>query len=114
MAPGAPIVVRPSSPDDGRIGEGWDMDLEMVLSAACSLAWMRKEPGMAAKVWSKDERLRVGASLDSEGSTMPASTEGWHASLRCTLPRPPAPTAPTSIWSKYVGCSDPRLFLKKH
>ena len=37
MAPGAPIVVRPSSPDDGRIGEGWDMDLEMVLSAACSL-----------------------------------------------------------------------------
>ena len=85
MAPGAPIVVRPSSPDDGRIGEGWDMDLEMVLSAACSLAWMRKEPGMAAKVWSKDERLRVGASLDPEGSTMPASTEGWHASLRCTL-----------------------------
>ena len=36
MAPGAPIVVRPCT-DDRRIGEGWDVDLEMALSAACSL-----------------------------------------------------------------------------
>ena len=75
---------------------------------------------MVAKVWSKDERLRLGVSLDPGTLAMPTkeapatvgSRDGkCHFSARFSqdLLLPPART---SIWGNYVRSADPCSFLK--